>query len=317
MRSSPAGRAPAPRPRPSATIAAPSPPAHRATAARGPRPATSRPPPSPCGPPAAPGAVRADACPCRRAGAAGELEPPGGSGAASGASATSSTLSRWSSSVVQAPGSGVTPRKRSRTASAGAAQSRRASSMPSFGANVGSPSCVVAVAVPAAIRRPLRPAGRRRRRRARRAAYRPWRPARSGCERMRVHVARVELGHEPEHGCPGRASPAISACCTGAAPRHAGSSEKCRLIQPCTGRREQRLPHEPAVRDDHAEVGLERGDPGRRVLAESRRLDDRDADASPPRAPPATASAPACARAGPLAGDDGDDVMRACREPFE
>ena len=31
-------------------------------------------------------------------------------------------------------------------------------------------------------------------------------------------------------------SPAMIARCTGAAPRHAGSSEKCRFTQPCRGR---------------------------------------------------------------------------------
>ena len=34
---------------------------------------------------------------------------------------------------------------------------------------------------------------------------------------------------------PVTASPAMIACCTGAAPRQAGSSEKCRLIQPSRG----------------------------------------------------------------------------------
>ena len=34
---------------------------------------------------------------------------------------------------------------------------------------------------------------------------------------------------------PVRSSPCRMACCTGAAPRHAGSSEKCRLTQPCLG----------------------------------------------------------------------------------
>ncbi len=34
---------------------------------------------------------------------------------------------------------------------------------------------------------------------------------------------------------PVTSSPAQSACCTGAAPRHAGSSEKCRLTQPWRG----------------------------------------------------------------------------------
>ena len=34
---------------------------------------------------------------------------------------------------------------------------------------------------------------------------------------------------------PVTSSPAQIACCTGAAPRQAGSTEKCRLTQPCTG----------------------------------------------------------------------------------
>ena len=49
------------------------------------------------------------------------------------------------------------------------------------------------------------------------------------------HRAGVELRDELEDGGAGLASPAISARCTGAAPRHRGSSEKCRLIQPCRG----------------------------------------------------------------------------------
>ena len=35
---------------------------------------------------------------------------------------------------------------------------------------------------------------------------------------------------------PVMSSPAMTACCTGAAPRQAGSSEKCRFTQPCRGR---------------------------------------------------------------------------------
>ena len=34
---------------------------------------------------------------------------------------------------------------------------------------------------------------------------------------------------------PVTSSPAQIACCTGAAPRQAGSTEKCRLTQPCSG----------------------------------------------------------------------------------
>ena len=56
-------------------------------------------------------------------------------------------------------------------------------------------------------------------------------------------------------------SPCSSACCTGAAPRQAGSSEKCRLTQPCTRDVEDRLRDERAVRDDRAAVGRELAQP--------------------------------------------------------
>ena len=55
-------------------------------------------------------------------------------------------------------------------------------------------------------------------------------------------------------------SPAITARCTGAAPRYFGSSDACTLIMPSRGMREQRVRQDPPVCRDHAEVGLQRGD---------------------------------------------------------
>ena len=152
------------------------------------------------------------------------------------AAASSSTFSRWSSSVVHAPGSGVTPRNRLRTASAGAVQSSRASSMPSFGANVGSPCCGDRRGRAAGDRvdHPGEQVGAVDRR-ARRAAVRPWHPVRSRSSAWRTRRPRRARARAGTRMPRCAASPAMSACCTGAAPRHAGSSEKCRLIQPWRG----------------------------------------------------------------------------------
>ena len=73
-------------------------------------------------------------------------------------------------------------------------------------------------------------------------------------------------------------SPAISARCTGAAPRQRGSSEKCRLIQPEAGRGEQRLADQAAVGDDDAEVGAIREQRRGRVVVEAGRVQHRQAE---------------------------------------
>ncbi len=56
---------------------------------------------------------------------------------------------------------------------------------------------------------------------------------------------------------PVTSSPAQIACCTGAAPRQAGSTEKCRLTQPCSGMSSADCGQQGAVRDDRAAVGSE------------------------------------------------------------
>ena len=111
-----------------------------------------------------------------------------------------------------------------------------------------------------------------------------------------------------------RASPAISACCTGAAPRQAGSSEKCRLIQPWRGRREQRLPHQPAVGDDDAEVGAQGGDAAawrRRPVERPRSRGCRAA--RPPRRHRRRREHPLAAERRRRTRDRGDDVVRGSR----
>ena len=63
-----------------------------------------------------------------------------------------------------------------------------------------------------------------------------------------MSVGRIGLGDDAEHRAGVEALPRCRkvggagdlvagrmACCTGAAPRQAGSSEKCRLTQPCRG----------------------------------------------------------------------------------
>ena len=54
---------------------------------------------------------------------------------------------------------------------------------------------------------------------------------------------------------PVTSSPAQIACWTGAAPRQAGSTEKCRLTQPCARDVEGALRQQRAVGDDRAAVG--------------------------------------------------------------
>ena len=203
---------------------------------RGPRHATSRPRTSPCVPPAARAPARAVPFRCptssRRP---SSRSSPGASGSEPDAATSSSTFSRWSSRVVHAPGSGVTPRNRLRTTWAGAVKSSRASSMPSLGANVGSPCCGDAAAVPPAMASTT-PASRSAPSIASSSSSRP--AVASGAissERVAYTSPASSSGTSRNTDAPVRASPAMSACCTGAAPRHAGSSEKCRLIQPWRG----------------------------------------------------------------------------------
>ncbi len=69
-------------------------------------------------------------------------------------------------------------------------------------------------------------------------------------------------------------SPAITARWTGAAPRYAGRSEKCRFTQPSRGASRAGR-GAGAVGDDHPEVRLERGDLRGHGLVDPGRLDDR------------------------------------------
>ena len=59
---------------------------------------------------------------------------------------------------------------------------------------------------------------------------------------------------------PVTSSPAQIACCTGAAPRQAGSSEKCRLTQPCGGIASAESGQQGAVGDDRAAVRAQLGE---------------------------------------------------------
>ncbi len=162
---------------------------------------------------------------------------PGASGAASRAGAASSTLSTASEPmiVVKAPGSGVTPRTRACTASTGESQWMRASSRTSFGASVTSPSCGRATAVPAAsssTTRAVRAAPELLRLSSSAPAVR-WAPIGSSRRAYQSPSSRPSVSWKTV--APVRSSPAMIARCTGAAPRQAGSSEKCRLIQPSRG----------------------------------------------------------------------------------
>ena len=107
---------------------------------------------------------------------------------------------------------------------------------------------------------------------------------------------------------PVTSSPASSACCTGAAPRQAGSSEKCRLTQPCRGMssaaRGNSAPYATTGQQSGASRAAGRGTPGR---AAGGRQDSTPARRELPR-PARRQRAPAAGgRVGP--GDDGDDLV--------
>ena len=200
-------------------------------------PATSRRRASrPC-PPAGPCRARwaSDAVPATTLPPCSARAPGARRGASSEAGATASTLSRAPPIVVWAPGSGVTPRMRAEHGGAGSSQRTRPSSSPSLAAYVGSPCCGCETAEPAAI--------------ASTTSESSAAPSSASAESSEPAVASAgtSIASSPKTSpasssgtswntlAPVRASPAMRACCTGAAPRQRGSSEKCRLIHPCFG----------------------------------------------------------------------------------
>ncbi len=138
--------------------------------------------------------------------------------------------------MVHAPGFGVTARMRRSTTCAGSSHRTRASSTVIFGATLTpSDGCGTAVSVPSSMPSMVASSST--------APDTASRPSRSPA----VSVGRIVSVTTPYTGpesrlrsiwnvvAPVTASPAAIAACTGAAPRHAGSSEKCRLTQPCAG----------------------------------------------------------------------------------
>ena len=106
-------------------------------------------------------------------------------------------------------------------------------------------------------------------------------------------------------------SPAMTACCTGAAPRQAGSSEKCRLTQPCRGMSSARLRDQRAVGHHRAGVGRELAQPVEEVgVARTVGRQHLDAELLGALAHRRLHDAPAAAGAGIRAGDDGHHLVR-------
>ena len=87
-----------------------------------------------------------------------------------------------------------------------------------------------------------------------------------------VSVTTPKIGPESRLGsiwnvvAPVTSSPAASAACTGAAPRHAGSNEKCKLIQPSGGTASRPVAQQGAVRHHRAAVRRERGELGDEIV---------------------------------------------------
>src|SRR4051812_37115616 len=149
---------------------------------------------------------------------------------------TGPSLTRVSSYVVQAPGAGVQARIRRSTATAGSPHATCASATVILGARLmPSTGCGRASRLPSSM--PSRVATRS-----------PAPPSASRASRSpAVSVSRIVSVITPYVGpasislmmrnvvAPVTSSPAQIACCTGAAPRHAGRHEKWRLTQPWAG----------------------------------------------------------------------------------
>ena len=178
---------------------------------------------------------------------------------AGSAGSTGPSPSRSPRKVVQAPGSGVTDRTSRSTAAGGAAQSTCASATATFGAcETPSAGCGRGTSVPSAIPSTVAASSA--------APERASLPSRSPA----VSVGATASVTTPYTGpvsrpsssrnvaAPVISSPCRTAACTGAAPRHAGSSEKCRLTQPYRGHVQRGPRDERAVGDDRAAVGRER-----------------------------------------------------------
>ncbi|SLA05367.1 Uncharacterised protein [Mycobacteroides abscessus subsp. abscessus] len=149
---------------------------------------------------------------------------------------TGPTFTRASPSVVHAPGAGVCARIRRSSRCAGRSHRTRASSTSTLGAWLTpSAGCSTGDSAPAAI--PSR---------VDRSSVDPATANLSSSSPL-VSVGRIVSVSTPYTGpvsspfssrkvlAPVVSSPAAIAACTGAAPRHAGNTEKCRLIQPCGG----------------------------------------------------------------------------------
>ena len=134
---------------------------------------------------------------------------------------------------------------------------------------------------------------------------------------MGEHVAGVELGHESEHGCPGALVAGDQRVLHGRRAAPGGQEREVQVDPPLDRSGEQRLADQPAVGDDHAEIRLQRRDALGRRGVESGGLEDGDAQAGRRLGDGRRrqhAPAPLRRRG---TRDDGDDVVRACGEPFE
>ena len=169
-------------------------------------------------------------------GSSHELELAGCESWTSRAIAASSTLRRAPSTVVNAPGSGVTPRTRSWTVFAVAVKSSSPSASESLGASVTSPRCGSARAEPSARASTTshEKFGARDRERIEQCARGLMRADRLGETWPKTSPA-SSSATSWKTVAPVTSSPAMIARCTGAAPRQRGKSEKCRLIQPRRG----------------------------------------------------------------------------------
>ena len=132
------------------------------------------------------------------------------------------------------------------------------------------------------------------------------------------HRPRVQALLEPERGGAVTSSPAMIARCTGAAPRQAGSTEKCRLTQPCGGHVQQRRRDQGAVGDDRRGVDRELAQPRLELLVpRALRREDLEPGLQGARLDGARRRGSAAPRAARRAREDRDHLVAGVEERLE
>ena len=124
-----------------------------------------------------------------------------------------------------------------------------------------------------------------------------------------VHVARVELGHELEHGGTGAVIACHDRALHGSGSPPARQTREMKIDPPETRGAQERFPNESAIRDDHAQIGFEFGDPFGDLCAQPISAEHRNARIDGGRSHRGRRELPATALRRIFPRDDRSDVV--------